>query len=51
MGKRELRLGDEVLWEGRVAVVDTLTQTCVALVCADNGDYVIVGYADIQRKG
>lgn len=50
MDKRELRLGDEVLWNGQVAVVDTLTQTCVALVCVDNNDYVIVSYADIQRK-
>jgi hypothetical protein len=50
MDKRELRLGDEVLWNGRVAVVDTLTQTCVALVFMDSDDYVIVSYADIQRK-
>ncbi len=45
-----MRLGDEVLWNGRVAVVDTLTQTCVALVFMDSDDYVIVSYADIQRK-
>lgn len=42
-------MGDEVIWNGRIAVVDTLTQTCVALVCVDD-DYVIVSYADIQRK-
>lgn len=45
-----MRLGDEVLWDGRVAVVDTLTQTCVGLVVVGDDDYVIVSYADIQRK-
>ena len=50
MDKRELRLGDEVLWNGQVAVVDTLTQTCVALVVVGNDDYVITDYASIQRK-
>lgn len=50
MEKRELRLGDEVIWNGQVAVVDTLTQTCVALVVSGSEEYVITDYADIQRK-
>lgn len=43
-------MGDEVLWNGQVAVVDTLTQTCVAVVVSRNDDYVITDYASIQRK-
>ena len=50
MDKRELRLGDEVLWGSEVAKVDALTQSYVGLVVVRSGGYVIVSYADIQRK-
>lgn len=52
MDKRELRLGDEVLWGSEVAVVDALTQGCIGLVLPGGG-YAIVGYSDvsIQREG
>lgn len=51
MDKRELRLGDEVLWRGAVAVVDALSQGCLGLVVPSSGEYVIASYADVQRKG
>ena len=46
--KYELRLGDRVLWDGVVAVVDALTQSAAGLVL-EGGGYAVVGYDSLRR--
>ena len=48
MRKESLHLGQVVRYQDRIGVVDTLTQTGLALVMED-GNYVLCGYSEVSN--